>query len=48
MKREANLQSRVVTSPRIDMSLHLVSRLLGPEVAKFTAHQMEYRWREGN
>ena len=28
----------------IDMSLHVVARLLGREVAKKTAHQMEYPW----
>jgi transcriptional regulator GlxA family with amidase domain len=29
----------------IDMSLHIVSRLLGDEVADSTARQMEYPWR---
>jgi transcriptional regulator GlxA family with amidase domain len=28
----------------IDMSLHVVARLLGREVAKRTARQMEYPW----
>jgi transcriptional regulator GlxA family with amidase domain len=28
----------------IDMSLHVVARLLGPEVAEKTARQMEYPW----
>jgi transcriptional regulator GlxA family with amidase domain len=28
----------------IDMSLHVVTRLLGPEVAEKTARQMEYPW----
>jgi transcriptional regulator GlxA family with amidase domain len=28
----------------IDMSLHVVARLLGSEVAKETARQMEYPW----
>jgi len=28
----------------IDMSLHVVSRLLGQEVAEKTAKQMEYPW----
>lgn len=44
-------EGRVVTSAGIsagiDMSLHLVSRLLGAEMANHSALQMEYRWREG-
>ena len=40
--------SRVVCSAGIaagiDMSLHVVARLLGQEVAERTAHQMEYPW----
>ena len=28
----------------IDMSLHVLARLLGPEVAEKTARQMEYPW----
>jgi transcriptional regulator GlxA family with amidase domain len=43
-------EGRIVTSAGIsagiDMSLHLVSRLLGPETAERTARQMEYRWSE--
>jgi transcriptional regulator GlxA family with amidase domain len=39
---------RVVCSTGIaagmDMSLHVVSRLLGEEVARKTASQMEYPW----
>lgn len=39
---------RIVTSGGIsagmDMSLHLVERLAGRELAVFTAHQMEYDW----
>jgi transcriptional regulator GlxA family with amidase domain len=31
-------------SAGIDMSLHVVSRLLGAETARETAHYMEYRW----
>jgi len=31
-------------SAGIDMSLHLVSRFLGPELAEKTARQMEYEW----
>jgi len=34
-------------SAGIDMSLHAVSRLLGIDVARETAHYMEYRWIEG-
>jgi transcriptional regulator GlxA family with amidase domain len=43
-------EGRVVTSAGIsagiDMSLHLVSRLEGIELARLTARQMEYRWIE--
>jgi transcriptional regulator GlxA family with amidase domain len=43
-------QGKFVTSggisAGIDMSLHLVRRLLGADVARATARQMEYRWRE--
>ena len=28
----------------IDMSLHVVSKLLGDDLASKTAHQMEYPW----
>ena len=31
----------------IDMSLHVVQRLLGRDVAVSTAHQMEYPWQSG-
>jgi transcriptional regulator GlxA family with amidase domain len=34
-------------SAGIDMSLHLVERLLGRETAEETARIMEYRWNEG-
>ena len=41
-------QGRIVTSgdisAGIDMSLHLVERLAGRELALATARQMEYRW----
>lgn len=41
-------EGRVVTSAGIsagiDMSLHLVSRLAGADLARRTARQMEYRW----
>jgi len=43
-------EGRVVTSAGIsagiDMSLHVVSRLEGIELARLTARQMEYRWLE--
>ncbi len=42
-------EGRIVTSAGIsagiDMSLHLVRRHEGEELAKATAHQMEYDWR---
>ena len=42
---------RIVTaagiSAGIDMSLHLVERLAGRELALATAHRMEYDWNEG-
>ena len=42
---------RIVTaggiSAGIDASLHVVSRLLGPDVARETADYMEYRWYPG-
>ncbi len=42
---------RVITSAGIsagiDMALHAVSRIHGIEVARETAHYMEYRWIEG-
>ncbi len=42
-------QESVVTSAGIsagiDMSLHLVARLEGDELAQLTAHQMQYVWR---
>ena len=43
-------EGRIVTaagiSAGIDMSLHLVSRLESLELARRTARQMEYDWRE--
>lgn len=42
-------EGRVVTSAGIsagiDMSLHLVRRMEGEELARATAHQMDYEWR---
>jgi len=35
-------------SAGIDMSLHLVSRLFGPELAQRTARQMEFDWRRNS
>jgi len=41
-------EGRIVTSAgisaRIDMSLHIVARLHGADVAEWTARRMEYRW----
>jgi transcriptional regulator GlxA family with amidase domain len=41
-------EGRIVTSAGIsagiDMSLHLISRLIGLEIAEATARQMEYTW----
>ena len=43
-------EDRIVTSAGIsagiDMSLHLVSRLAGEPLARATARQMDYRWRD--
>lgn len=43
-------QGHIVTSAGIsagiDMSLHLVERVLGPALARATARQMEYHWNE--
>jgi len=33
-------------SAGIDMSLHLVERLAGHELAQATARQMDYAWRD--
>jgi transcriptional regulator GlxA family with amidase domain len=45
-------QNRVFTSAGIsagiDLSLHLVNRLISPELATATARQMDYRWSNGN
>lgn len=41
---EGNLITSGGISAGIDMSLHLVSRFLGPELAEKTARQMEYDW----
>lgn len=44
-------QGQVVTSAGVsaglDMALHIVRRLFGPEVARQTARQLEYHWQEG-
>ena len=43
-------EGRIVTSggisAGIDMSLHLIRRLLGADIARATARQLEYRWRD--
>lgn len=45
-------EGQVVTSAGIsagiDMSLHLVERILGRDIAEATAKQMEYSWDEGH
>jgi transcriptional regulator GlxA family with amidase domain len=41
---EGRLLTSAGISAGIDMSLHIVSRLYGEEVAAQTAHEMEYRW----
>jgi transcriptional regulator GlxA family with amidase domain len=43
---EGNLVTSAGIEAGIDMSLHLVERLLGREAAETTARRMEYRWRE--
>jgi transcriptional regulator GlxA family with amidase domain len=39
-----NVVTSAGISAGIDMSLHLVARLEGEELATRTAHQMDYRW----
>lgn len=41
----ANIVTSAGISAGIDMSLHLVERLAGGELADATARQMDYRWR---
>jgi transcriptional regulator GlxA family with amidase domain len=43
---EGNLVTSAGISAGIDMSLHVVEKLLGREVAVQTARQMEYAWNE--
>lgn len=43
---EGNIVTAAGVSAGIDMSLHLVERLFGREVAESTARYMEYRWNE--
>lgn len=43
---EGNIISSAGISAGIDMSLHVVERVLGREVAENTARQMEYDWNE--
>jgi transcriptional regulator GlxA family with amidase domain len=43
---EGNLVTSAGISAGIDMSLHVVEKLLGREVAEQTARQMEYAWNE--
>ena len=44
---EGSLVTAAGISAGIDMSLHVVERLLGREMAEQTARMMEYRWNEG-
>ncbi len=44
---EGNLVTSAGISAGIDMSLHVVEKLLGRAVAENTARQMEYAWNEG-
>lgn len=43
---EGNVVTAAGVSAGIDMSLHLVERLFGREVAESTVRYMEYRWNE--
>jgi transcriptional regulator GlxA family with amidase domain len=43
---EGDLVTAAGIEAGIDMSLHVVERLLGREVAEQTARRMEYTWRE--
>ncbi len=43
---EGSVVTAAGVSAGIDMSLHLVERLFGRDVAEETAHYMEYRWNE--
>jgi transcriptional regulator GlxA family with amidase domain len=43
---EGDVVTAAGVSAGIDMSLHVVERLLGREVAEATARYMEYRWNE--
>ena len=45
---DGNLVTSAGIEAGIDMSLHLVERLLGHEIAKETAGDMEYNWRENH
>lgn len=42
-----NLLTSAGISAGIDMSLHLVGRILGPDTAVATARQMQYHWQVG-
>ena len=43
---EGRLVTAAGISAGMDMSLHLVERLAGRELAEEVAHYMEYRWQE--
>jgi len=42
---EGELVTSAGVSVGIDMSLHIVERLCGPEIARHTARELEYDWR---
>lgn len=44
---EGNIVTSAGISAGLDMSLHLVRRLAGPDIATATAKQMDYRWVDG-
>ncbi len=44
---EGSIVTSAGISAGLDMSLHLVARLAGPELAERTARQMDYAWRRG-
>jgi len=44
---EGDVVTSAGISAGIDMSLHLVRRLAGPELADATARQMDYQWQDG-
>lgn len=43
---EGSVLTSAGISAGLDMSLHIVSRLIGEDLALRTARQMEYEWRK--